>query len=79
MILTRDKTIIADALIDDNPDITGSCTPSWRDIVFDQPYNRSMAGARLRRWEDWREVLEPPRVDLARLARAPRSIVGIGI
>ena len=67
MILTRDKTLIAgDALIDDNPDITGSRTPSWRHIVFDQPYNRAMTGPRLKRWADWRAVLGPM---LAKTAR----------
>ncbi|MGC8519986.1 MAG: 5' nucleotidase, NT5C type [Steroidobacteraceae bacterium] len=68
MVLTRDKTIVAgDALIDDNPQITGSRTPSWRHIVFDQPYNRSLPGPRLRGWAEWRAVLEPMVLGGARL------------
>lgn len=75
VILTRDKTIIAgDALIDDNPDITGSRTPSWRHIVFDQPYNRSIAGPRLKSWANWRTVLEPMLAGVARRS----SAAGVG-
>ena len=57
MILTRDKTMVhGDVLVDDNPDITGTRTPSWRHVVFDQPYNRQLAGLRMD-WSNWQEVL----------------------
>ncbi len=79
MILTRDKTIIAgDALIDDNPDITGSRTPSWRHIVFDQPYNRAVAGPRLKRWANWRAALEPMFAGVARRSSAAGGVIGAG-
>ena len=79
MVLTRDKTIVAgDALIDDNPRITGSRTPSWRHIVFDQPYNRAVAGPRLKRWADWREVIEPMAWGGARHVSGADGIVGAG-
>ncbi len=80
MILTRDKTIIAgDALIDDNPDISGSCTPSWRHIVFDQPYNRSMEGPRLKSWANWREAIDSTIASASRGASAAGCLVGVGI
>ena len=79
MILTRDKTIVtADALIDDNPDITGSRTPSWQHIVFDQPYNRSVAGPRLKSWANWRTVLEPMILGRAGRVGGAASILGAG-
>lgn len=79
MILTRDKTVIAgDALIDDKPDIRGSCTPSWRHIVFDQPYNRQMAGPRLTGWANWRAVLEPMLETVPLRTVAAESVIGGG-
>lgn len=56
-ILTQDKTLVhGDLLIDDKPDISGarSC-PSWRQILWDAPLNRSATGMpRMRRWTSWR-------------------------
>jgi 5'-nucleotidase len=79
MILTRDKTIIAgDALIDDNPDISGSCTPSWRHIVFDQPYNRAVVGLRLRSWVNWRAVIEPLTANTPLRATSAVPVIGTG-
>ena len=79
MILTRDQTIIAgDALIDDNPDISGSRTPSWKHIVFDQPYNRAVAGPRLQSWANWRAVLEPMYANRRYRAGSAREIIGAG-
>jgi len=64
MILTRDKTLVhGDALIDDNPSIFGFHKPSWRRVIFDQPYNRQLAGLRMD-WSNWREIL--PRIDKER-------------
>ncbi len=57
-----DKTIVpGDILIDDKPKITGSRTPKWQQIIFDQPYNRSVDPKipRLRHWVDWPTVLAP--------------------
>lgn len=43
LIFTRDKTLVrADVLIDDKPVITGRRIPTWRQIVFDAPYNRNV-------------------------------------
>ena len=79
MILTRDKTIIAgDALIDDHPEITGSCTPSWRHIVFDQPYNRALSGPRLKGWANWRAVLGPMFAGAERRAGVASGAIGAG-
>jgi 5'-nucleotidase len=80
MILTRDKTVIAgDALIDDNPDISGSCAPSWQHIVFDQPYNRAVAGPRLRSWANWRSVIEPMLASVPLRTGAAGGVVGVGL
>lgn len=56
---TPDRTDIqADLLIDDKPDISGNCsTPSWRQILFDQPYNRSVGKLRIYSW-NLEEVLQ---------------------
>ena len=79
MILTRDKTIVtADGLIDDNPDITGSRTPIWRHIVFDQPYNRAVAGLRLKGWNNWRAVLGPMVLGVSRRVSWTDRILGAG-
>lgn len=57
LILTRDKTLVhGDVLVDDNPAITGARKPDWRHILYDQPYNRHLAGPRLT-WANWKEVL----------------------
>ena len=58
MILTRDMTLVhGDLLIDDKPDVTGARHPNWRHVIFDQPYNREVAGARMT-WADWRNVVD---------------------
>ena len=53
LILTHDKTVIhGDVLIDDKPKITGAnVRPSWRRIIFDQPWNQGVAGVRLSSWD----------------------------
>lgn len=54
MVVTKDKTLVhGDILIDDKPEITGICTPTWRHILFDQPYNRHVKGNRIT-WDNWR-------------------------
>jgi len=48
MIVCNDKTLIKGAyLIDDKPVMDGAALPDWRYIIYDQPYNRRVAGPRL--------------------------------
>jgi 5'-nucleotidase len=57
MVMTRDKTLVAgDILIDDKPCVTGSLTPTWTHVLYDQTYNRSTDKPRLT-WQNWKEVL----------------------
>jgi len=57
IVLTKDKTLVhGDVLVDDKPEVTGGIKPFWQHIVYDQPYNRHVAGPRLT-WANWREVL----------------------
>ena len=55
IVLTSDKTSVrGDVLIDDKPRITGAHLPSWRQLMFDAPYNLSETPTgRLSRWADW--------------------------
>jgi 5'-nucleotidase len=67
-ILTYDKTLVRGAvLIDDKPLIAGSAEPSWRHLLFDQPYNRYVTQApRLTGWDRWEDAVMPL-LDLARV------------
>lgn len=57
IVLTSDKTLVrGDVLIDDKPKISGCQSPSWKQLIFDAPYNEHVLGARLKKWADW-EVL----------------------
>lgn len=60
MIFTRDKTLVrGDYLIDDKPEITGLLFPSWKHILFDQPFNRHIID-KVRMnidWSNWKEVI----------------------
>jgi 5'-nucleotidase len=60
MIFARDKTLIrGNLLIDDKLEITGVCAPEWQQVVYDQPFNRSVVG-KLRitmDWSNWEEVV----------------------
>lgn len=57
-IITRDKTLVTgNILIDDKPNITGACAPTWKQIFYDQPYNRAHSKPRLN-WLNYKEVLE---------------------
>ncbi len=57
VIMTKDKTLVhGDILIDDKPEVTGVRTPDWRQIIFDQPYNRHVGGVRMT-WANWKSVL----------------------
>jgi 5'(3')-deoxyribonucleotidase len=61
LIFTGDKTAIrGDFLVDDKPYITGEYeTPSWEQILFDQPYNQEVSHLhRVTSWEkDWDNYL----------------------
>lgn len=66
MALISDKTgLRGDYLFDDKPNISGVYntngeTPTWKQILVDQPYNRDVELPRIYSWEDnsWEEVLE---------------------
>lgn len=57
IIISHDKTLVhGTILVDDKPEIKGRISPSWQQIMFDQPYNRSGAALeipRLLSWEEW--------------------------
>ena len=75
LILTRDKTTVrGDFLIDDKTKITGTLTPEWKQVVFDQSYNKSLTDLpRLSKWSDWKDVLGT-KADLdCTLVRNPRE------
>ena len=58
IVLTRDKTLVhGDILVDDKPEVTGVCTPAWRHVLYDQPYNRHVWGKDRLTWENYKEVL----------------------
>jgi len=60
MIIASDKTLVTgDFLVDDKPEVTGVKAPAWEHVLFDRPYNRSVAGKRrILDWRgDWRAVL----------------------
>lgn len=55
---TGDKTTLrGDYLVDDKPEITGEYTPTWKQIVFNQPYNQRTKGIRLYAWDEFEELL----------------------
>eukprot|EP01041_Mallomonas_annulata_P001611 gene1611-3109_t len=65
LILCADKTSVrGDLLIDDKPrDLMAPrgrhTTATWKQVVFDAPYNRHTTLPRLKCWSDWRTVLQP--------------------
>jgi 5'-nucleotidase len=64
MILCQDKTTVrGDILIDDKPQITGLHPPTWRQCLFNAPYNQARTDLpRISRWDEWegpvKQVLE---------------------
>lgn len=65
LVITKDKTVVnGDVLIDDRPRIWGSCDPpSWKQVLFSTPYNRSIdlqGRKRLDSWTGghWQEIVE---------------------
>lgn len=58
VILTRRKAMIqGDVLIDDKPDIPFAETASWKQVLFDAPYNRSHYGLPRINWATRETVL----------------------
>jgi 5'-nucleotidase len=57
VIVTKDKTVVhGDVLVDDKPHLTGIRKPDWRQVIFDQPYNRDAVGPRMT-WQTWEMLL----------------------
>lgn len=61
LILTHDKTtIMAHALVDDKPEITGAHQPIWTHVMHHQDYNSHIdTPHRLTSWWDWKDVILP--------------------
>ncbi len=58
IILTRDKTLVhGDILVDDKPNIVGIRTPTWKHILYDQPYNRHIEGQQRLTWKNYKDIL----------------------
>ena len=61
VILTGDKTVVhGDVLVDDKPIIHGAhSSPTWKHVLFDQPYNQSVDRPRIHNWTDgsWRDTI----------------------
>ena len=56
-IMSPDKTMVyGDFLIDDKPQ-KGKLEPDWEQLLFDQPYNKSVKGLRRITWRNYKEVL----------------------
>lgn len=65
VVLCTDKSAVrGDLLIDDKPldrmaPYGKHTTASWKQIVFDAPYNRQLKIPRLLKWSEWRSVVVP--------------------
>lgn len=65
LILCQDKTTVkGDILIDDKPldqlSPGGKHTAaSWKQVLFDAPYNRQLRAPRISVWRNWRDVILP--------------------
>jgi 5'-nucleotidase len=60
IIMTCDKTLVSGALlIDDHPNVKGERFPSWRQVLFDAPYNKENTDLpRLTSWSHWERVFD---------------------
>lgn len=59
-ILTRDKTLVrGDILIDDKPNIVGIYTPTWKHVIYDQPYNKHKDTQPRITWDNYGILLKP--------------------
>lgn len=57
IVLTYDKTIVkGDFLIDDMPKIKGIRNPTWEQILYDTPYNRTVRAVKRLTWKNWKTV-----------------------
>jgi len=59
--MTMDKGLLmGDVLVDDKDRIVTRFTPTWTQVVFDQPYNQATPGLRITNWEDgtWEDAIE---------------------
>jgi hypothetical protein len=58
--MCADKTLIkADYLIDDKPYGNEQLPACWKQIIYDQPYNRESPLPRIHRWKDWSKIVLP--------------------
>lgn len=60
-VITSDKTLVrSDILVDDKPSVTGSMTPEWVHVYYDQPYNQGLRGRRIYNWTDgtWLDIIQ---------------------
>jgi 5'-nucleotidase len=78
-VFTQDKTTVCgDVLIDDRPHIPGlESDPTWRHILFDQPYNSEVDKPRIKDWSQWRKVIlgRPMVVGFGGLMTAGKDVV----
>ncbi len=59
MIVLKDKTIVhGDLLIDDRPDVIGVQQPTWKHILYSQPYNAQVNSKRRMTWQNWKSVID---------------------
>lgn len=60
-IMAQDKTLVhGDFLIDDNPEIKGeNLNPSWRQILWDMPFNKKTPIPRAKSWGHVLEIFTP--------------------
>jgi 5'-nucleotidase len=72
IVMTSDKTIvIGSLLIDDHPAMKGSRVPSWRQVIFDAPYNRGRTDLpRLNSWDQWEKLFEEELLFAPKLSKA---------
>lgn len=59
-IITSDKTVVrGDILFDDKGHISGLDSPTWTQVLINQPHNADVFGkVRLGAWPLWREAIE---------------------
>merc|ERR1711988_1974094 len=60
VVLCQDKTTVrGDILIDDKPNITGLHPPTWRQCLFDAPYNQCRSDLpRITQWSAWENPMK---------------------
>lgn len=78
LILTKDKTLVrGHFLIDDKPEITGAMNPTWNQIVYDQPWNRSVgdgANSKGFTWADWPSLRDVGIKPMFNVVEQPRIV-----